>query len=372
MNLSLINTSEFKEDFFYKFIFVKNEINKLCSYDFNEDLEVFEKLLKNSEFDSLHSWKAILVLKNNLPVVRGLVFYKAEQKAASIGFYESLEDDKDAIALFFSFVQTFLEKNNIQSVKGPIDGNFFRKYRFRTGSILEKPFLGEIQNQHFYVQNFLENGFFQTNLWATLSFNQEQGQKHLFPLIDWKNRHGLKHLSTRAFNLKNWESDLKILYGLFIQSYQNMPDFMEISYREFYELYKNFRFLIVQDSCFFVLENNQPVAFLISMPDPMEDLIDFEKGSKTFLTKSLLMLRLKFKPKSRLLIMYIGKINIQGQRKNYGITLLMIEKLAQMISRNNYKEIFTTFLMDGSKSYAFVPPEAKVVSTYGLFSKNIK
>lgn len=370
MNYTIAKTTEFNEAFFKSFVFVKNEICKRYNHQLSEEVSSFQKLLsKDGSFDNLNHWIAVLVYKNSMPVLRSIIYYPNQSEIASIGFYESIDDDKEAVSIFSTFLGQFLKENSLKEIQGPIDGNFFFKYRFKLATILDKPFYSEIQNPPYYIDHFLECGFVQTHLWATLQFSIKQGLKHLLPFIQRKQRLSLKNLKIKSFDRKNWMDELRVLYDLFLESYKDMPNFTPIDFETFRDHYQNVRYLISEQTCFFVYDEGKPVAFLIAMEDPMQEIMRFEKSSKTFLEKLLLLCNLKLSPKNRLLIMYIGKI--KNNKNHYGITLSMIEQLTKIILQKNYNEIFATFLMDGSKSYGFIPADAKVISTYGLFSKRI-
>ena len=381
LNYSIKKCSNFDELFFEEFISIRT--SAFCNNPefFSESLDDFSKLYSlDSPFFKLLKWEAIIVKKDSQSIAR--ILYTMHETAnndfVNCGYIES-PNDVEICNILFEQAEKFAKANNKKILKGPIQGTFFNAYRCkRTG---ESPLYYSEPVHHNYLPDlFLKCGFNETGKWDTTSLDLAKNWenfKQIRKTIPRKNKKSQK-IKIRGISFLNWNRDLKIIYDLFMQSFENMPEFEPISFDCFKFLYGDLKYIINPLVAYIFEHKGRPVAFSINFFDPLPILIKIKKLEKKFdnqvwklLVKIYALIRLKVNF-NKLLLMYIGKIPLENGEEPKGIQALAYKRFFIFWKLFGVKEVLACYTSVSSLSRkSFKDENQKRYASYSIFSKNI-
>jgi len=194
--------------------------------------------------------------------------YNYNQPTGGMGFFECIEDENAAVALFDE-CKKWLSEKGMQAMDGPI--NFGENDNF-WGLLVEgfmHPTFGMNYHKPYY-KTFFENYGFKPYF--------EQVTNHLdltvpFPERFWKIANWIRQkpgYSFEHFTYKEADrfvSDLKTIYD---KGWVKHENFTPISKKDVYESLKKAKHVLIEEFVWFVYFKGEPVAFLVMLPDANE------------------------------------------------------------------------------------------------------
>lgn len=367
-----VETSQWNEDFFQSWNKLYQEIYT-SAYYLNEDNESLKRILTSEHFKS-SKWKAfVLFNENHQPICRILIVIDEKSpKVAKMGFLET----KNEPALFHYFLNkvlthSFLEE--VTSIKGPINFNFFLSYRLRLFN-KEPLFLGEPQQPDYYQELLLNEKFRLIKTWDTFKLKKHLVRRDMKKLR--KKLNPEKRLLIRFISPFHFERDLKIIYHLFIETYQHMPEFEAISWEAFRLLYIDYRFLFNPFFNYIIYDKNIPIGFSINLFDQKENFLWYQNIKNKFqdkrqfiILKFLLLLKILFARK-KLLMIYVGR---KSGDEYKGVQALVSRKLSFWSHIFMIKDGLSSFVADDSpaKNSFNYSDHYELISKYGIFERKL-
>lgn len=182
-----------------------------------------------------------------------------------LGFFDALDSTELAEEVLCA-ADGWLRDQGCESIVGPINGDTWHPYRFNVGPHSEPPFLLEPTNQGYYPKLFLSTGFEVVDRYHSLRVdNIERILPELRPAWSSAIERGFRF---RSFRLDRFQQDLRTIYDVSIASYRNNFLYEDISWEEFYELYRDVKPLIQPKLVWFVEdEHGNVVGFLFCLVD---------------------------------------------------------------------------------------------------------
>jgi hypothetical protein len=366
-------TSNWNEDFFQSWNILYREIYS-SAYFLNEDIESLKRILTSEHYKST-KWKAFLLFnESDQPVCRILIAIDDKsRKVAKMGFLET----KNEPSLFHSFLDKILTHpflEGVNSLKGPINFNFFISYRLRLFN-KEPLFLGEPQQPDYYQKLLINEKFRLIKTWDTYKLVKQLVRRDMKKLR--KKLNPEKRLSVRFLNPFHFERDLKIIYHLFIETYKQMPEFESISWEAFRLIYIEYRFLFNPFFNYIIYDKNRPIGFSINLFDQKENLLWYQTIKNKFqdkrqekLLKCILFFKILFSRK-RLLIIYVGR---KSGDEYKGVQALVSKKLSFWSHLFMVKEGLSSFVADDSPSKNSFnhTDHYQLISQYGVFERKLE
>lgn len=168
----------------------------------------------------------------------------------------------------------WLKREGVTTVWGPMNRSIWHGYRFRTRGFHISPFYGEPYNPPDYPRFFEDFGFQTAKQYRTVELEPGEGLRERLK-IDLKL---LKKLEDRGYQfrnleLANFDSELKKIHALIMDSYQAFFGFTSIQYEEFYELYSGLKSFVEDGLVITIFDKaDEMIGVLFSMPDLSEGI----------------------------------------------------------------------------------------------------
>lgn len=231
----------------------------------------------------LHLEGKYIIMDRDKPVGR-FSFYEnssliyQDQKTATIGSYECIDDLK-ASDFLFQQTKSIASKKGYQWLIGPMEGSTWNSYRFSDHN--DHPnFFMEPYHHTYYNAQFKAAGFDSISHYISNTDKQLDTQDSELDLSEkrYKNQGAL----IRSIDLKNYESDLKKIGQLSIDSFKDNFLYTPITINQFVS--KHIEFAKYMDPDFIkIIEDNtgQTHAFLFAIHD------HFDSSNKSLVIKSI-------------------------------------------------------------------------------------
>lgn len=343
--LIAVKTKKEREEFlnFPKFIYKKNtRQNKKDETLLLGNKHVLSKYFKFYPF----------VLKDDKKVVArcaATVYYDNEEEAF-LGFYECIKDEKTSMYLLEK-VEEFLKQKNIKKIIGPVDASFWIRYRFKINQFNKIPYSGEPYNKEYYKGFWEKSGYNVLNSYSSNIFSKVTTSQLDEKLKNRKNEMIKKGYIIKNATYKEFDKQLKEIYRLLIVLYANFPTFKFITEEEFYNLYKNLKYILNYSMVKLAYKEERMVAFFVCIPNygnaKLSDII-----------------KIKTKPKEYIL-MYLGTSN-----EHPGMGAALTECIVEELCKNGCDSI-GALIMDGKISGNYYKKLIKDKYEYVLMEKNL-
>jgi hypothetical protein len=345
-----INTWD--EAFFQDFVDIKNNIHLDVQEYLAEELTDIEVVLKLPYLKTNKViWQATIISKNNVNVARVINFYDPNLPNLTYFGYLEFYNDEQLKNLLNKSCEDFCKLNKQNIIKGPINAHFFVSYRLKIKGDIH--FHGEPDSLEYYHTFFTQNDYQIAKTWKTVEIDHKGMNKNFNQI---KKKHNKKDLRKKDVSIKsitpwNFEKDIRTIYELFSSSYSNMSEFQPIDFESFYELYKDFKFVINPFFSFIIYYQEKPYAFNINLLDPLETIIKFKKKYKKPNSFQKLRLLTKIFFGNRILLfMHVGKIELENEPPIKGITSILNRRVFPMVFLFRIKKFYTCYLAQDSKS----------------------
>lgn len=328
-------------------------------------------------FDAILSWKAWLARDaQGKPTARALVSApKNAPRFLSLGYFEA-NDRASGTRLLEAVVADCTERADLPDVlRGPIDGNFFNRYRLKLRDD-GRSFFTEPPLRSEYAETFRAAGFARVGTWKTLDITAEEAARLFEPF--WKriaDRWNESETTLRPLRLHRWEEELRELHRILHESFSSMPNFEPLPWEIFYAIYGDLKYVIDPELIVFAEKRGSIEGFAIGLPDPSA-IIDHvrELSSKYPRARALWSLlglaRLKMpRAKTRFLILYLGKT--KGSRAPW-LGAVLGRRMMQLGLARGYDRASICFVADKSPIYTTLPTDLTCVAEYGLFERKLR
>lgn len=260
---------------------IPSEFNEVISAVYSEESICNSKL---SETINLHFAEIILIaFLDSKPVGRAVLYQNPfhlidEKKAISIGYLEIIEDN-NVWKKFQLEIENEAKKLGGNIIIGPLNGSTWENYRLSDYS----------QNPLFFTEPFYPeyyHNYFQDAQFSTLA----NYISNIDRKMDWKNEKILKKeqefrkfIDFRSLNADDLENDLKLIFPMISDSFENNFLYSPIDQKEFVAKYSKLKALmfeglvmVAQDK-----ETKEIAGIILALPDM------YNKKEKGFLIKTL-------------------------------------------------------------------------------------
>jgi hypothetical protein len=365
--------------FFVDYVAFKNRLHQNIPTSFPDTVKDYERFFSPfSVYATDFEWTAFVVFKNNQRRAQAILCRKKGSLAGNVGFLDWEEDPEAAQALGKRVFQK-AQQLKLQTLKTPVDINFFIKYRIRCPG-RKTPLFGEPVYPDYYHRLFISAGFEIAGEWDTYQVRRLAGIVDFFKRrkrLTQKNegahsRAKDKKLKTtiRCIRMQEWDRDLRIIFNLFTESYQTMPEFESISFEQFKAVYDDFRYLIHPWMSYIVELQGRPVGFSINFVDPLPILKKYHGRELSPWQKFWLFIRLRFNY-GTFMISHIGKIPGPGGEEIKGIQAQVSRRIT-LFALFMPKLIVTFQNVDSPSRRSWNPKVQMPYARYLLYGKTLE
>ncbi|MDB4923654.1 MAG: N-acetyltransferase [Mucilaginibacter sp.] len=325
-------------------IIYKNDKIWVCPLD--NDIEAVFDPAKNNFHKDGKCTRWVLTDTNGQLIGRIAAFinnkkaYNYEQPTGGIGFFECINNETAAF-LLFDTAKKWLIENGMQAMDGPI--NFGENDNF-WGLLVEgfiPPSYGMNYNPPYY-QSFFDNYGFKT-LYAQITNHLDilkPFPERFYKIAKWvtqKPGYEFKHL--KAKDIDKFAADFIDIYN---DAWKYFENFVPITHVTIAESFKKMKPLMDENLIWFAYINNEPVSFLIVLPDanPMIKPLN----GKLNLVGKLKFLYNKWKGVSRMRAIVMGT---KQKFQNHGIESALFITLGEyVLPLNQYTELELSWVGD--------------------------
>jgi L-amino acid N-acyltransferase YncA len=187
----------------------------------------------------------------------------ANHRVGLIGQFQAA-DDASSVQLLDDACKVLLE-NKCTLAVGPMDGSTWNRYRFVSRSDCRPAFFLEPQNPSFFPEHFHKAGFREIAKYhSAYAKNVRVAKSHTSTLAQRMHNEGVRF---RTLDLSNYESELKKIYGVCIESFANNFMFTPISEESFLALYKPLKAFVEPKLVLIAEVDGKIVGFNFCLPD---------------------------------------------------------------------------------------------------------
>ena len=250
-----------------------------------------------------------------------------------IGFFESINDEATAFALFDTAKQ-WLQQNNAKAMDGPINFGENDKY---WGLLVEgfvPPSMGMNYNPPYYQPLFEKYGFVKqydqyTNVINVLKPFPERFSK----IADWiANKPDYKFIH---FENKRFEKFAKDFQEIYNDAWSEFEDFTPMEFDTLKQSFREMKPIVDEKIIWFAYYHDEPIAFILAVPD-INVLLRSFNGKLNLWNKIRFFLKLKTTTIDRIRFIVMG---CKTKFQNKGIESGLIKKLqVEVLPRNTIKE----------------------------------
>lgn len=371
--MRVLRTSAWDEQFFASWVELSQRLYDSTDY-LAEELSDIRKVLGDPSYFPLDRWIALSAVENDKVCARGLVAVNANNPTvAKVGFLEFVEDP-DLFRQFWIELEATARELGVTEIKGPIDLNFFIKYRWKTSGTI-RPFFREPQQRAYYIEYFRHVGMLPVRTWETFRMSYWQSIR-VYAQIRKAAQKKRPHLKVRVRNidLDRFETELETLYHLLMKSFGRMSEFEPIPLETFKSVYLGFKVLIKSKFVSFAEYQGHTVGFCVNYFDPLHILLQRQRLLRWLpqtLANAWAYLRLKLNFR-RLLIVYIGRVAGPNGEDFKGFQGAFTKKQTPWILLS-LPELLSCYVDEDSPTRnGFQPQQIKTVATYALYGKKLK
>ena len=254
--------------------------------------------VKNAKFKNGDARRWILK-KDGVCVGRIAAFFdddyssSYEQPTGCCGFFECI-NDKEVAFLLFETAKNWLRENGMEAMDGPVNfgENFFYWGLLAKGSKSQS--FGMQYNPEYYRIFFEEYGF--KTYYEQYSYSLNITNPNL-PQRFWKiaDRVAQKpQYRFENFSFKNQDKYISDFIEIHRQAWTNHGNYKPVRHEQTKEMLRDAKIIIDEEFLWFVYHENQPVGFLMMIPD-INQIIKKLKTGKLNLFKTIQFLHLKRK-----------------------------------------------------------------------------
>ncbi len=364
----------FDLDFFSRFVSLKHRLYSDMPEFLGETTDEFEKLLASGcSFSKNHLWRAYLVSSGDEIVGRCLISVQTQKTDfACLGFFESIADF-NCLKILRPHLEQWAKSHGSLEIRGPIHGDIFNGSRLLINQIGDRLF-GDPLHPGYYPRFFDEAGFNKIKSWRTANYRTFQFAKLALDqnrkLRESREIVKAQNVRIRPIDLKNWQSELKVLYDISIDSYEEFSDFLPISFDEFSYFQRHTEKLVNPRYSYICEYQGEPIAFYLAGFDHYKILIRYRKLTKwlpDFLAKLVTIVSMPFSPPP-FTIPYVGKTKRCEGKIKY------ISELAtcHMVKRNPWLifwKVYAGYVSEDSRMWVKCCENyCSESSTYAMFS----
>jgi len=264
----------------------------------------------------------------------------ANHRVGLIGQFHS-QDDSTSFELLDKACKVLVERNCTLAV-GPMDGSTWNRYRLVSGSDSRPAFFLEPQNPSFFPEQFYKAGFREIAKYHSAhAKNVRVAKSHISPLAQKMHDQGVRF---RTLDLSSYESELKNIYPVCMESFANNFMFTPISEVNFLSLYKPLKAYVEPKLVLIAEVEGQIVGFNFCLPD--------HSGAeeKTMIVKTL------------------ARCN---DRKYAGLGKLMLAMSHNNAAELGYDAVIHALFHEQNKSSVLSGELAKTFRDYSLYARTL-
>jgi hypothetical protein len=327
-------------------IIYRDDGNWICPLDI--EIEKIFDPRKNTSFKHGDASRWILKDKSGNLIGRIAAFYDDRkvynnpQPTGGIGFFECINDKKAANVLFDTARQ-WLKEKGMEAMDGPI--NFGENF-FHWGLLVEgftEPVYGMPYNYPYYKELFENYGF--KEYYEEYSYCRPVDKSYPERMLRWAefiaNKPDYSYQSFRFKEKEKFINDIVNVYNIIWAEF--LKTYTPLTYEDVELLINDAKELVVEDFIWLAYYKNNPIAFLVAIPDANQILKSVNGEINLWSAVKLLYLKNRKKiTRSRVTIFGV----VEAYQKSGVLAALFLQYQKAILRKPNYETIELAWVGD--------------------------
>lgn len=181
-----------------------------------------------------------------------------------IGYFDA-HNDQTAVDTLFDAAFKYFKSLGLHRVIGPMNGDTWHSYRLNCGPYTE-PFLFEPYNPEYYPKLWQQSGF---DVIAEYYSKRIDDIASMIPLLEPKYQRAIDQgFQFRIFDATQFDAELNTLYDISCKAFVDNFLYTEISFEDFYALYKPAEKMLIPILIVIVTDSTgKALGYLFGMPN---------------------------------------------------------------------------------------------------------
>ena len=182
---------------------------------------------------------AFVAYRGDTPVGRLCAFHnkamvESHGPIGLVGLF-SCEDDRTAARSLVDAAAEWCKTQGLKSLRGPMAGDIWHRWRFMTDGFDTQPFPGEPRQPKYYPELFIACGFNRVRTFSTKRITDIEAQVNRLKTARDLNRK--RGYTFRNFDTSRWQEDIESLHELCENSFASNWSVTPIAFEEFADIY---------------------------------------------------------------------------------------------------------------------------------------
>jgi hypothetical protein len=327
-------------------IIYRDDGNWICPLDI--EIEKIFNPRENTSFKHGDASRWILKDKSDNLIGRIAAFYDDRkaynnpQPTGGIGFFECI-NDKKAAGVLFDTASQWLKEKGMEAMDGPV--NFGENF-FHWGLLVEgftEPVYGMPYNFPYYKDLFENYGF--REYYEEYSYYRPVDKPYPERMLRWAefiaNKPDYSYQSFRFKEKEKYINDIVNVYNIIWSEF--LKTYTPLTYEEVELLINDAKELVVEDFIWIAYYKNNPIAFLIAIPDANQILKSVNGEINLWSAVKLLYLKNRKKiTRSRVTIFGV----VEAHQKSGVLAALFLQYQKAILRKPNYETVELAWVGD--------------------------
>ncbi|MGM0441466.1 MAG: hypothetical protein ACQEQC_03495 [Elusimicrobiota bacterium] len=336
------------------------------------DMDIKHTLTEENPFFEHAQKKLFIAYKDGVPVGRiaavidwNFVEFQ-EEHTGFFGFFECIDDFQVAEELFRE-AEKYLKKNKMNKVIGPMNPSSNDKCGMLIEGFDSPPRIMMSYNPDYYNGLLEKNNYSKAKDLVAMNMDVSGGPRGRLERIAKKIKKKYPQLRSRPINLKDFENEVKRVREIYNAAWEKNWGFVPWTKEEIEDLAQMLKPLVVEELLQIGFWKEQPVGFLLALPDYNEVIKRTGRSLFPFGWLKFLYYRNKIN-NLRLLAMGVKK-----EFQNKGVGPLMYYNSLVQAMKLGYEECEFSWILEDNEDTIKIGKMmgAKIYKKYRIYRKNL-
>ena len=275
-----------------------------------------------------------------------------DKAVATVGFFECVDDDEIAGAIFDAACGWLRDAHGITRVWGPMNFDIWHDYRLMTRGFDRKVFYGEPYNKAFYPDLFTRCGWRAVRTWESVEVIGEQAVEQV---IAWGTPRYEEFLHNgyrfEAFDARCFDRELERLYQALTTSFAGVVGFTPITCGDFADMFSKLKYALDPRFFTFIYNTDDELAGFAGAFLDLSDAVRSMRGSTHLLARLRFALRRRRVDRA---VFYIVGVSPEEAAKRTGLGGAAVRHVLEKCNRYGFRSVVAALMPQDGRSRGLV------------------
>ena len=324
---------------------------------------------QHAKWQAWLAWRGDQIVGRISAQVDSLHLERYNDATGFFGFLDA-EDNQNTFDALISTAEKWLKDQKIRKVRGPFNLSINEEMGLLVEGFDTPPVFMMGHAKPYYQQRIENYGYVKVvDTFAYMIAPDFKVPRVMTRLLS-KNQ---DRINVRPINKKNYNEEIAIMREIFNDAWSENWGFLPFTVAEFDELGKNLKFLIDSEFIQIAEVDNEPAAFIVTVPNLNEVIKDLKgKLFPTGLIKLLWRLKVKYPKSARVPLLGVKK-KWQNTRLGPLLTFLMVDVERQQMVARGVTDIELSWILEDNTGMRGIIRSigGREYKRYRIYEKNI-